>query len=76
MKRTATEWAEYIERRVAPGELYMVMVTSDASHLAALLRAMVAEREARETFLVLPSAKTSAQLTDAIAARRRAEGLE
>jgi hypothetical protein len=66
MKRTAVVWAERLQPSVP---VAMLMSTEDRADLAALLLAMVAEREALAMYVDDPV------LERLSVARRRAEGL-
>ena len=70
MKRSAEQWADYLEGR------HHGLSTSDEIDLALLLRAMVAEREAWELQESERKLGTIFSLHRATAARRRAEGEE
>jgi hypothetical protein len=63
VKRTAEQWAKLLEAGGGPFD------DDNDADLALLLRAMVAEREAREQ-------TDYSAWREAIAARRRAEGVE
>ena len=66
MKRTAEQWADWLDNDAG-------IYGENKRDLAALLRAMVAEREA----LIASHREIDAvALLDAMKARRRAEGLE
>jgi hypothetical protein len=76
MKRTATDWADYL---TFPAHGGLTLKLHDCQHLAALLLAMVAEREAlrAEVVALTPFKNTeSVALFSATEARRRAEGVD
>jgi hypothetical protein len=76
MKRTAEQWAEVLTSFPTQVGCDVVLSHGDAADLAALLRAMVAEREAAENLQQVRFYSTETAMLAATAARRRAEGLE
>jgi GAF domain-containing protein len=79
MKRTATEWANLMDCSAESSSV--LLDKEDATDLAVLLRAMVAEREALQAFADAAYRREdtvfhSRDADKATAARRRAEGVE
>ena len=72
MKRTAEQWAELLAMYSFP-MIEMGAADADSTDLALLLRAMVAEREAASKIANYADVQRFEQ---AVAARRRAEGVE